>query len=362
MPPLATSIQEPPSKQPRAWLLIGHKAGDNAQLLALAEALGWQFETRRMRYRPWELLTTLLSGASLAGINRGQSSPLAPPWPDLVITAGRRNESVARWIHRQSAGATRLVQIGRPWAALDQFDLIITTPQYQLPERPIILHNSLPLHGITPARLAQAASDWAPRLEHLPRPWIGVLIGGDSGPFVFTPQKGARLGRLVNKLATRDGGSLLITDSARTPTAAFDAFAQQLQAPAWIFRWTAGARDNPYHAYLGLADTLVVTGESMSMMTEASATGKPLYIFDPADAPDKPWWQHPHNFRYKPLSHRLGMWLGPRRMMRDVRGIQQQLVATGRAAWLGDSLKQLAKPTALDDLHRAVERVKALFA
>ena len=357
----ARSTQELPSKQPRAWLLIGHKAGDNAQLVALAEALGWPFETKRMRYRPWELFTTLLSGATLAGINRGESSPLAAPWPDLVITAGRRNESVARWIRRQSGGTTRLVHVGRPWAALDHFDLIITTPQYQLPERPNILHISLPLHTITPARLAQAASDWAPRLEHLPRPWIGVLIGGDSGPFVFTPEKGARLGRLVNELVTRDGGSLLVTDSARTPAAAFDAFAQQLQRPAWIFRWSAGVQDNPYHAFLGLADTLVVTGESMSMLTEASATGRPLYVFDPGDDPGEPWWRYPHNFRYKPLGHRLGMRLGPKRMMRDVRCIQQQLVATGRAAWLGDSFNPATEPTALDDLDRAVERVKELF-
>ena len=330
--------------------------------MALAEALGWPFETKRMRYRHWELLTKLLWGATLAGINRRDSSPLAPPWPELVITAGRRNEAVARWIRRQAGGETRLVHVGRPWAALDRFDLIITTPQYQLPERPNILHNSLPLHAITPAALTQATAHWAPRLEHLPRPWIGVLMGGDSGPFVFTPEKGARLGRLVNELATRNGGALLVTDSARTPAAAFDAFARQLQAPAWIFRWSAGAADNPYHAYLGLADILVVTGESMSMMTEASATGKPLYIFDPADAPGKSWWRYPHNFRYKPLSHRLGMWLGPRRMMRDVSRIQAQLVASGRAAWLGDNMQPESEARPPDDLRRAAERVKALFA
>ncbi|MFZ0467325.1 MAG: ELM1/GtrOC1 family putative glycosyltransferase, partial [Thiogranum sp.] len=74
---------------PRVWVLTGHKAGDNAQVIALAEALGWPYVVKRFRYRGWELLTNRLLGATLAGIDRDASSDLAPPWPDLVITAGR---------------------------------------------------------------------------------------------------------------------------------------------------------------------------------------------------------------------------------------------------------------------------------
>jgi hypothetical protein len=53
---------------PRTWLLMGHKAGDNAQLLALAEALGFPFETRRLAYRRTELVTNLLAGPNLLGV------------------------------------------------------------------------------------------------------------------------------------------------------------------------------------------------------------------------------------------------------------------------------------------------------
>jgi mitochondrial fission protein ELM1 len=293
---------------------------------------------------------------------------LQPPRPDLVITAGRRNEPVARWIRKQSGGVTRLVHVGRPWASLDCFDLIVTTPQYFVPARENVLINDLPLHSLTRQRLDEAAVAWSERLAHLQRPYIAVLLGGDSGPFVFSEAKGRWLGEQVNALARASGGSLLVTDSARTPTAFFTAFESQLNVPQSVYRWKLKRRENPYLAFIGLADCLVVSGESMSMLAEASVAQKPVYIFDPDDDSahgchnPRPWWLRPHSFRYKPLTHRMAMGLGPRRMRRDVARIQQALVNSGRAVWLGQQAytrqPDLSPP---QDLPRAVERVRALF-
>jgi mitochondrial fission protein ELM1 len=342
-------------------VLTGHKAGDNTQVLALARSLGWGFEIKQFRYRWYELLSNRLLGVTLAGIDATQSSQLQPPWPQLVITAGRRNEPVARWISRQSGGCARLVHIGRPWAALEQFDLIVTTPQYFLPERTNVLHNQLPLHAVTPQRLSSAAAQWRERFVELPRPWVAVLLGGNSGPFVFTAAKGERLGRLANAMAREAGGSLLVTDSARTPRAFFAAFSQQVDVPVHIYRWGMDPQQNPYIAYLALADRLVVTGESMSMLAEAAATRSPLYIFDPGDAASQRWWRQAHNFRYRPLTHRLAMRFGPARMRRDVGNIQRALVDSGRAVWLGQSFREDADFQPPRDLERASARVRALF-
>ena len=114
--------------EPVVWLLHGHKAGDNNQTLALAEALGWPYEIKRLAYRPWELLTNRLLQVTLAGTDPARCSPLEAPWPDLVITCGVRNEPVCRWIREQSAGRTRYLHLGRPWGPLESFDLVVTTP------------------------------------------------------------------------------------------------------------------------------------------------------------------------------------------------------------------------------------------
>ena len=324
---------EMPDKPPRVWCLLGHKAGDNTQVTALADALGWPWTPVRIHARPWELMTHLALRVTLAGIDRRRSSGLAPPWPDLVISAGRRNEPVARWIQSQSGEATRLVHVGRPWAPLSTYDLIVTTPQYNLPDEPNIQHNTLPLYRHDADALSREAAALAPQLATLPSPRIALLLGGDSGKFVFTREKGRRLGQLASTLARAASGSIVLTDSPRTPRAAMDACVEAIDVPASVHRWTADA-PNPYRGILGSADAFIVTGESMSMLAEARAQQRPMYIFDMDDDPKIPWWRHRHAWRYKPLSHRLAMRLAPQRMRRDIGRIQSALVSADEAQWL----------------------------
>ena len=118
----------------------------------------------------------------------------------------RRNEPVARWIRRQAGHTVRLVHIGRPWADPGLFDLIVTTPQYELPDGPNVLRVDLPLHRITRARLEQDAASWRPRLAHLPPPRIALLVGGESGRFHLDAAKAGRLGRAASALAAQMAG------------------------------------------------------------------------------------------------------------------------------------------------------------
>src|SRR5512133_1933882 len=200
------------SAVPAVWVLMGYKTGDNEQVLALAEALGWPFESKRFTYARWEVVPNLAMRATLAGVAKRRSSPLAPPWPDLVITAGRRNEPIALWIRKAAAAdgrRVRLVHVGRPWKRLDRFDLIVTTPQYSLPARVNILLNATPLHRVTAGRLRAAAARWAERFAHLPRPRVAVLIGGSIAPHSYDEASAERLAKQASSLAAAGGGSLL---------------------------------------------------------------------------------------------------------------------------------------------------------
>ncbi len=367
-PPSAASIPRG-ERAPRVWLLMGHRAGDNSQVQALGEALGWDFEIKRFTYASWEILVNLPFGGTLAGVDKSKSDTLTPPWPDLVISAGRRNEPIARWIQKQSGERVRLVHIGRPWAPLECWDLVVTTPQYRLPQLPNVLHNETPLHRVTRERLGEAASEWEARVAHLPRPFVAVLAGGNSGPYPFDAASGRRLARQASELAARDGGSLLVTTSARTAAATTEALFEGVTCPAYLYRWMPGATDNPYFGFLGLADALVVTADSVSMMTEACSTGRPVYLFDTGEGrtsmrglpspngADRLRLTRPH---VKALVYRTTMKTGPRRLTRDIRIVQSLLVESGRAAWLGDGRPSPDAPP-LQDLERAVERVRELF-
>jgi mitochondrial fission protein ELM1 len=236
----------------------------------------------------------------------------------------------------------------------------VTTPQYFLPRRHNILHNQLPLHRLLPAELQQAGQAFGPLWRELPRPWIAVLVGGDSGRFVFTPAKARHLGLQCNRLAREQGGSLLISNSPRTPEGATDALLEQISVPSYCYRFGMNG-NNPYTGLLALADIFVVTGESMSMLAEASSTNKPLFIFDMGDG-DVAWWRLRYNYRYKPLSHRFAMRFGPRRMRRDVARIQESLIDSQRASWLGENIPVPPPPVAKDtELANTAARVRQLL-
>jgi mitochondrial fission protein ELM1 len=355
---------------------MGHKMGDNAQLLALIEALGYPYTVKRLVYRRTELVTNVLAGPNLYGIIKERSDFMEPPWPDLVLTAGRRNEPVARWIRRQALREgrhTRLVHVGRPWSRIDAFDLIVTSPQYNLPKAPNVLHNEAPLHRVTAKRLAEAAASWAPRLAHLPMPRFAVFLGGNAGPYRFDREAGALLGWIVNSMVCDRGGSLLATTSARTPAAAGDAFMEQITVPAMVHRWQPQG-ENPYFGFLACADEAVVSADSMSMLVEAIAAGKPVHIFDLARGPGahRPEWPSGANLRPRTLKeraegsfgrhrwHRIGQALGPAQLRRDLRAIPRAQVAQGRATWLGTPFPR-ADPPPLNDVERAAARVRTLF-
>lgn len=357
-------MPEAPSRLPpqtRVWLLLGRKAGDNTQVLALAARLGCPYEEKRITHRPWELFANRLLGVTLAGIDRHRSSSLAPPWPDLVIGSGRRNEPVARWIQRQSGGLTRLVHVGRPWADPGCFDLVIATPQYPIGDFPNVLMNDLPMHRLDETVLAEGRARWEGELSDLPAPRTTVLLGGNSGAYTFTHEKARRLGALVDALVKPRGGSVMVSDSARTPAGVLDAFAAELSVPVRAHRWGGDREQNPYTGYLALADQFVVTSDSVSMVAEAEFTGKPVYLFSLEDGPR--WWTRRYNYRFDALMHRLAATVGPRRMRRDAEGMMRRLIAAGRAAWLGEAEPNRdPAPPREDDAERAALLVAALFS
>lgn len=348
---------------PVIWLIDAYRAGERGQVRALVDALtqapDWRSETRVLEYRKAVFWPHLFGWDSLAGITRASAQQLAPPWPDLVISCGVRNEPVCRWIRQQSGGRTRYVHIGRPWAALETFDLVITTPQYRVPEAPNVLQNLFTLHSVTPERLAVAREEWADAFADLPRPHFAVITGGDSGPFTFGPKAASRLGKEASQMARARGGSLLVSTSSRTRPEAARALSEAIDVPHYFYPWQADATRNPYLGILAWADRLIVTGDSIAMLSEACATGKPVQMFDLGGMRAN-YMDAPRDFRVGGSLYAFMLrWLW-QPLSRDITRVHEQLRESGSAVWL-DEVLVTARISRETDLQRAVAAVKALF-
>ena len=247
------------------------------QCLGLAEALEIEPVVKRIRPRfPWTWLPAQLWFAPLAAPSR-DGDDAAPPWPDLLIATGRQTAAISAAIGRLSHGRTFTVQVQDPRIDARRFDLVVAPRHDRLTGENVISTRGA-LHRVTPSRLAAEAERLAPALENLPRPLVAVLIGGSNRQYRMTRAVATALAEGLRGLARAHGAGLLVTPSRRTGNANESILRERLSGLTALI-WD-GTGENPYFGYLGLADYIVVTSDSVSMVSEACATGKPVYVFD----------------------------------------------------------------------------------
>jgi len=343
---------------PVIWALLGDKGGDNAQVAAVCERLPWPVETKRLSFRRFFRRGKPFFLPSLYHIDRGRSDSLAPPWPDVILTIGRRPAMAAAWIRARSGGRTRVVLFGRPRSDASRFALIVAAAQFQVPSAPNVVHTTLPLMRIDHDRIAAARTEWQNTLADLPRPLIAVLVGGATRPYTFDVGAARALMEVAGRYAS--GGTLFVTTSRRTSAAATAALRESLPVGAHLWQW-GDASPNPYLGLLAHADGFVVTGDSMSMITEVVRLRRPLAVFPlPLRAVTRwarahlPEWlaQLPNRVIYRCLP-RLGVTV----FRRDLTEVYRRLVASGHAVLTPNPLP-VAIAAVDDDLDRVVNAVR----
>ncbi len=264
------------ARDPFGWVLHDGKAGMASQALGLAEAAGFGFAEKRLAIRfPWSCLPPLLWPAPLAACG-GAGGRLTPPWPDFVIACGRNAAMPALAVRRASGGRTIAAQIQDPGVGRSAFDLSIVPEHDRLRGKRVIVTRGA-VHRVTQARLAAERARF-PALAVMPRPVLAVLIGGSNKAYRLTLGRVGEIAEAVVLIMRQHGGSVLVTPSRRTGAEGQALLRQRLAGlPAAI--WD-GRSENPYFAYLAVADAFLVTADSVSMISEAAATGKPIHILD----------------------------------------------------------------------------------
>jgi mitochondrial fission protein ELM1 len=315
---------------------------------------------------------------TLDHLDRARSDPLEPPWPELIITIGRRPSMAALWARERSGGRTRIVLLGKPSGLLHCFDLVIASSEIQMPPLPNVLRTALPFMRVDPEAAAAAAAHWHAQLAPLPRPLVAFLVGGQTHPFVMDERVAHGLQAQAQQVVAR-GGTPYFTTSLRTAAPVVEALRQGLPGQARLHAWSASGapEDNPYLALLGSADAFVVTGDSISMQVEVVRLGRPLAIYPlptrPFSAPDL-WRRRIATWLNRPrcegggdrLRHTLARAVyrvdRPRvfSMTRDFEAFHRLLVGQGLAVWAGDT-PQPPRAAPPDDLELATRRIRELF-
>lgn len=381
--PIATGTStKAATKAPLIWLILGDKGGDNGQVEVIAQALPWPSVRKFVKMKDEFVLGKPKFGASLHHIDLAGSDPLTAPWPDLIITVGRRPSMAALWVRAQAARETdkpvKILLVGKPTKSMLDFDLIVASAENHLPPLPNYFPLRFPLMRIDQQQILGATLQWQTRLETLPKPLIAILIGGATKPFVMDASVARRLAKEARRITEQLGGTPYLTTSRRTKPEVVSALKAALPEGAIFYEWQAGASDNPYRALLGTADGFVVTGDSISMMTEVLRLGKPLAIFSlPKGLVGSLDQMRRVSIRtlFKPRTEtatgRLWMralaglyaggWLNALRSTRDYTHFHQTLVKAGAAVWCGQAFQTSNKQLPDEDLRLLVMRIRELL-
>ncbi len=256
------------------WALTDDRAGHNAHTLGLAEALGLEYDEKQLQFNLRAQLPAPLQNASFTSLKPASRDLLSPPWPSIVIASGRRMLPIMAAI-KAASPKTKLVQCLWP-GQLEPFDVILAPHHDNVPQDSRILRFHGALHRLRPESLKDAALTFHALFENLPKPHYGVLIGGHSK---HGKASIANLHHLIDTAEFLVGdGSLIITTSRRTPKGFAQAIRDRLTCDYHLHEWSAASPANPYHAMLAHCDALMVSGDSVSMIAEACASGKPVII------------------------------------------------------------------------------------
>ena len=263
------------------WILADDRAGNVSQLLGIAEALELPFERKDIRYDAWIKLPNFLRGKTLIGLDKQYRNTLSGPYPDIVLSAGRRSFPIARYIRKKSGNKTKIIQLMNPgFIGFKEAELVVL-PQhdnFKGKQKNVMRVIGSP-HRVSRIKLSQERQKWAPFFEKYPHKRISLIVGGATKNNPFTL---AMAQDLINGVRTLNPASVLVTTSRRTPADIVELLQKELPKPNYFYRF-GDKSENPYFGLLACADEIVVSGDSMSMCSECCASGVPVHIFAPDD-------------------------------------------------------------------------------
>jgi uncharacterized protein len=347
------------STPPSVWTLTDGEPGNETQVSALASALGWSTQSCRPALGPAAALPFVGQGVHLRGL-RSESrdrTALAPPWPDLLIVAGRRVAPVARWIRERSRGRTLVVALGAKVATpADSVDLAVTPRGVTLFPHPNRFEVGGPLVSSTPP--STSSQRWRDKVLSTPGPRLVFVIGSGTRRLGLGRRGAETLGRMVAESARCLGASVLISASRHADPAVFEGCVRGVGRAAFVHQATRDQRleEQAWPSLLEGADLFVMVGLGETTLAEITATGRPVFL-SPQRSGAKSFWlslrdrfvnivveraqARPENDRgttrpqegFELICAKLvdRGWIRPRR---DVEALRGRLVRTGRARLL----------------------------
>lgn len=277
------------------WVLTDYSVGNNTQAIVVAEKLSRYYIIKKVTYNFFAKLPNFIRRDTLIGINKKESSNLTDELPDVVVCAGKKLSSVALHIKKLSHGRTFIINIKNPHLPCNKFDTLIF-PNYDFTSKNILkkYNNIIEVYGslneISKDKIKSETEKFKPFFKRFKRPFVSFIVGGDTKNCKYDPKNFGIMVSNLSNIINKEQLSLFIATSRRTSRECTYQIRRKTNCDHYLYDWgwECDSRNimkselgNPYYAMLGLSDFFVVTGDSISILSEVCSTGKPVYVYMP---------------------------------------------------------------------------------
>lgn len=277
------------------WALTDYSIGNNSQTIAVAEKLSRYYIVKNIVYNFFAELPNFIKRDTLIGVNKKESSILNEELPDVVVCTGRRLACVALYIKRLSKGRTFIINIKDPKLPYNKFDALIF-PNYDFTSKNVLkkYNNIIEVYGslneISKEKIKSETEKFKPFFKNFKKPFVSFIAGGDTKNYKYDPKNFGIMVSNLSNIINKEQLSLFITTSKRTSYECINQIRRKTNCDHYLYDWTwehdsrnimKSELGNPYYAILGLSDFFIVTGDSISILSEVCSTGKPVYVYMP---------------------------------------------------------------------------------
>jgi len=261
-------------KDKTCWIITDGKIGTENQCIGLANNLVESYETKRISLKKiWSILNPYIRIDAINPCTEKFDS-----YPDILIISGRQAVSVGLHIKHKSP-KTIVICIQDSRVARDKFDYLVIPEHDKYRGKNVILTTGS-MHKLTVEKIAEDGEKFAPLFKDFTKnKTISVLIGGNSCNHKMDLEITKILINNLKECANKLDANIALTASRRTPKECFELIQQELKNSSDVYIYN-GEGDNPYFALMDIADYIFATNDSMSMVSEAIFTGKPVYLME----------------------------------------------------------------------------------
>ena len=259
------------------WVIIDQKTGNANQAIAVANALGFSYEKKEVCYNFLSILPNRLKFDSLLGVDLQKTSDLLPPYPDIIISSGRRTAPVARYIKLKNP-SSYIVHIMNPDLNFANFDLVALPIHDKKVNKDNVIYTLGAPTLLVTKKLEEEGIKWSKKLAKYKLPFIALIFGGKTKSGNYRDEEIIELAKKASSAAKSLNATLLVSTSRRTDSNHIELLKDNLEVESYFYNFNDKG-DNPYLGFLALAEYFIVSGDSVSIVSDCLSTGRPVYIY-----------------------------------------------------------------------------------